>query len=66
MSEQLPRVWVGRSSGMNYWGWCHDTQTWNQWDAMEGTEIFVPGNQPRPTIDPREMDTIATCKVVDW
>lgn len=66
--EQLPRIWVVRTAKCGrYWRW---SATANQWDNL-GNDIwpgfiFVPGNQPEPTIDPSTMDELKTCKEVDW
>lgn len=63
-AQQLPRVWVGGRIEVDNWSLL-DGQ-WDRFSAIDFGEIFVPGNQPRPNIDPSEMDTISTVKVVDW
>lgn len=67
-AEQLPRVWTGDVVVASCWWW-DECRQWLLDDAdcqlIPGT-IFVPGAQPKPVDDPAEMDTIATCKAVDW
>ncbi len=60
-----PRVWVGVAT-INAC-WLNVGMGWFAFDrVLIFGDIFVPGDQPMPTIDPAEMKTIATCKVVDW
>lgn len=63
-AEVLPRVWVGARIEVGNWSLL-DGQ-WARFSAMDFCEIFVPGTQPKPTIDPAEMETIRTCKEIDW
>lgn len=64
----LPRVWVARTAKCGrYWRWSATGQQWDDHgnDMWPGF-IFVPGHLPKPTIDPADMTTIATCSKVDW
>lgn len=70
-TEQLPRVWVGDAILVDHWIWEWSDSVGPSWCRTDEHElidssIFVPGHLPRPTIDPAEMKTIATCKEVDW
>jgi hypothetical protein len=39
---------------------------WAWAECIDRYDIFVPGDQGKPTIDPADMKTIATCKEIDW
>jgi len=64
--HHLPRVWVGDSVIADHWHW--GRFGWMRFEdgAMNEFDIFTPGHQQKPTEDPREMDELKTCKVVDW
>lgn len=65
MTALEPRVWVGDPVFVKHWRWLSGGWSMCANELFVGS-IFVPGNQPKPTIDPAEMETIRTCKVVDW
>ena len=62
--EHLPRVWVGLFAEANVWYWC--SNRWTRPRILTLGDIFVPGHHNRPTIDPATMETLATCKEIDW
>lgn len=65
--EVQPRVWVGESRAVAVsWRWNDVLLEWTRCVFMLRWRVFVPGNHPKPTADPAEMETIATAKVVDW
>ena len=64
-----PRVWVGDFTDCPpRWEWDHEG--WHYCIAayaIEPGDIFAPGlKTDNPTVSPRDLDTLATCKVVDW
>lgn len=67
-----PRVWVGDNTTCPIrWEWIGHGWISNPSDVtMYPGDIFMPHEDrecPRkPTIDVRELNTIQTCKVVDW
>lgn len=64
--EVQPRVWVGECERCLYWKWWSPAFEWGQAAILDPGSVFVPGNQPKPTIDPAEMETIRMCKEIDW
>lgn len=64
MTEVLPRVWVGGRIVVNNWSMLDGR--WGRFFAMEFCEVFVPGDQPKPTINPADMKSLETCKEIDW
>ena len=65
--HHLPRVWVGERTNATVWASVdYSGRGWDMFPVVEFGDIFTPGHQPRPTEDPREMETIATCREVDW
>ncbi len=69
-TEQLPRIWMGEETPASYWWWSISHREWDGFSrnqiGLSYCDIFVPGNQPKPTIDPSTMDELKTCKEVDW
>lgn len=66
-----PRIWVGDSISIEHWYWAilDNEKYWNSMSsnyALMPGNIFVPRSEPKPTIDPSKMKTIATCDKVDW
>ena len=65
-----PRVWVGeRCSCPIYWS----PMVRGGWECLKIPEIdpfdaFIPyvEGEPAPTVVFRDLDTLQTCKVVDW
>ena len=69
MSEEVePRVWTWKHvSCPPYWRWSVTSESWGKHsNDMWSGFFFVPGCEPKPTIDPSNMKTIATCDKVDW
>ena len=73
MSTELPRVWVGKLAKCPpFWLWYADCRQWVghslgcDFDMVRTGYLFVPGDQPKPTIDPAEMTELKTCKEIDW
>lgn len=64
--EVQPRVWVGECVQFVHWGWVSPTRGWSLHAWAAPGVIFVPDDQSKPTIDPAEMETIRTCKEIDW
>lgn len=66
MSDEVkPRIWVGKAVSHTLWknrgmGWFVSGR-----HIIFG-DIFVPGSEPKPTIDPSKMKMIETCDKVDW
>jgi hypothetical protein len=70
MSE-APRVWVGNGKTGSVWLWCETPGTmgpasWREWNWVENGQVFMPPNQPKPTITPADLESLATCNKVDW
>ena len=66
MTDEIqPRVWVGKWFIGTNWIW---TDVWERFTdhELEPGNVFVPGTELEPTIDPAEMKTIRTCKEIDW
>ena len=64
-----PRVWVGEDGAKAPSRWVFYIDEWNARSADRFVyfgDIFVPYAEREPTVDPRDLDTLATCKVVDW
>lgn len=61
-----PRVWVGRMTdeSFSYWQWS-ESVWWRAHGSVSCGDIFMTSIK-KPTIDVREIDTLQTCKVVDW
>lgn len=71
--EQLPREWAGELTECPpFWMWYSVAREWVIHSIGHGCDmvrhgcVFVPCGQPKPTIDPEGMKTIATCSKVDW
>lgn len=70
--EELPRVWVGESGPCPRIFFVHEPSSgeptvWAWAEHIDRFDIFIPHDpMGRPTIDPAEMKTIATCSKVDW
>lgn len=65
IDEVKPKVWVGGHEPANAWAW-ESLMKWFTVPVLIDTDIFVPGCEPKPTIDPSKMKTIETCCKVDW
>lgn len=70
MSE-APRVWVGSETHItaDVWkfGWTPKGHRWmGAHHRLSTGMIFVPMQYARPTVDPAEVDSLDTCRTVDW
>ena len=71
--ESQPRVWMGefQADGPSYWWWW-ETENGMEWlffkSGLNTCDIFVPGSEPKPTINPADdIDApMRKCAKVDW
>ena len=71
-TQLMPRIWVGDGeTGDNVAIWLliqypEKDRAWSRAACVCFGDIFVPGDEPMPTVNPADMEVLITCGSVDW